>query len=102
MVDGFRSLPAEVQVAIVTMIGAVVVALVQFWKGKPAEKAKTAEIAGALVDNSAINRLADAVEDLTKEVHSSKGAASRMTDQLDRRSRVWEMQRTRNIGNGPG
>lgn len=85
MLVWFAEQPVEVRVALLGMIGAVAVALIQFWKGKPSDKGKAAEIAGALVDNSAINRLSDAVEDLTKEVQSTKGAASRMTDQLDRR-----------------
>jgi Na+/phosphate symporter len=82
MVEWFADQPAEVKVAIVGMIGAVVVAFIQHLKGKPSKPA--AEIAGAIVDNKAIDRLADAVEDLTKELRSIKGATSRMTDQVDR------------------
>jgi len=85
MLEWFAEQPAEVKVAIVGMIGAIIVAAIQYWKGKPAPKEHNAEIAGAVIDNRAIEHLAESVEDLTAEVKSSKGAASRMTDQLDRR-----------------
>lgn len=86
MLGWFAEQPAEVQVAVIGMIGAVAVALIQFWKGKPTDRGgKAAEIAGALVDNSAINQLAEAVDDLVSEVKSTKNATSRMTDQLDHR-----------------
>ena len=39
-------------------------------------------MAEALVDNTAISPLADAVEDPTKEVHAIKEGASGMTDQV--------------------
>lgn len=85
MLVWFAEQPAEVKVALIGMVGAVVVALIQFWKGKPTDRGKATEIAGALVDNSAINRLAEAVDDLTSELKSTKNATSRMTDQLDHR-----------------
>lgn len=85
MLEWFAEQPAEVKVAIFAMVTAVIVALIQHWKGKPTDKGKPTEIAGALVDNRALERMAEAVEDLTAEIHSAKGAASRMTDQLDRR-----------------
>jgi len=80
MLEWFAEQPAEVKVAVVAMVSAVVVALIQHYRGKPS---KTAEVAGAIVDNSAINKLATAIEGLTEEVHSAKGAASRMADQID-------------------
>lgn len=93
MFQWFTELQAEVQVAIVALISAISVTMIPLFKNinLPASKTSSAEIAGALIDNTSIRELTISINELSNAIkNNSEKTAQNINELNDELSRLRE------------